>query len=127
MGERTNRFLPVELTEDERMDIAIKLSENLAGLEKLEDEKKAKVAEIKLKTDALDAQISHQHKAVLTGTEEREVACEWVYNLPVRGMKSLIRLDNNQAVDEKEMTDWDRQQAAAELQLPLFSPADNGS
>lgn len=123
------RHLPVELTDDERLDLSIELSEKLNELEEIEAEKKEANATFKLKTDALESQVSRLGKSVRTGTEEREVECRWVHHSPVRGMKSLIRLDrqgDSAVVEEREMTDYDRAQAALELQLPMFTPSDSG-
>ena len=115
------KMLPCELTDAEVLDIATEMSQKLEELDNVEAEKKAAAANFKLLTDALESEISIMAKSVRTKTEEREVDCEWVFNLPVPGMKQLIRLDTEEVVDEKDMTDMDKQMAADMKQYKMFA------
>lgn len=122
--EKVERMLPCVLTEQDIMDMSQTLGEKIQEAEEIETEKKAAAASFKLQADALDAEISHLAKCVRTREEEREVACEWTYNVPRNGMKQLRRLDTFDVVDEKDMTDRDKSRAAdlRQLRIPGMDP-----
>ncbi len=72
--------------------------------------------------DALETEIAILAHNVKTGTEERAIECELVFNLTKRGMKSLIRLDTMETIEELEMTDADKRDAANQLQTRIPMP-----
>lgn len=117
-------MLPCVLTEQDIMDMSQTLGEKIKEAGKVEAAKKAAAANFKLQTDALDAEISHLGECVRTREEEREVSCEWTYNVPRNGMKQLRRLDTFEVVDEKDMTDRDKSRAAdlRQLRIPGMDP-----
>jgi hypothetical protein len=99
--------------------MAKNLTERLQVLNELEDERKREAQRLKFEMDAEETQVDYLAKCIREGVEEREVECEVVYNLPVRGMKQVIRLDSMEVVDEKEMTDQDKRRAADLLQTRI--------
>lgn len=117
--EKKTLMLPVQLTDEERLELAKALTDRLAKLKELEEERKREAQRLKFDMDAEETQVDYLAKCVSTGEEEREVECEVVYNLPVRGMKQVIRLDTMDVVDEKEMTDQDKRRAADLLQTRI--------
>jgi hypothetical protein len=122
--EKVERMLLCELTEQDILDMSQTLGEKLLTLEELETEKKAAAANFKLTADALEAEVSQLGKCVRERKEERAVECEWVYHVPVNGKKQLRRLDTYDVVEEKDMSDKDKQRAAdlRQLRLPGLDP-----
>jgi hypothetical protein len=119
MNEKKTLMLPVALTDEEKLEMAKNLTERLQVLNELEDERKREAQRLKFEMDAEKTQVDYLAKCIREGMEEREVECEVVYNLPVRGMKQVIRLDSMEVVDEKEMTDQDKRRAADLLQTRI--------
>lgn len=115
-------MLACKLTQDEHIESAVLLSEKLQELAELEDERKAENARLKLKMDALETEIAILAGNVKAGEEDRQVECELVYHSPVRGMKQVIRLDTMEPIEESEMTDADKRQAADLLQTRIPIP-----
>lgn len=120
--QKQTKMLPCLLTPDERIDSAVILSTKLQELSELEEQKKAEAAKFKLLMDALELEIEVLAHNVKTGTEDRPIECELVYNFPKRGMKSLIRLDTKETIEEWEMTDADKRDAANQLQTRIPMP-----
>lgn len=125
--EKVTRFLPVKLTEAETLEMAKTMGEKMLEVDNLESEKKAFMAKNKLQSEGLEAELSQLGKCVREGSEEREVECLWNFNTPVRGMKQLVRLDNYEVIDEKDMTDNDKRRVADlnQTRLPIDEPTPN--
>ncbi len=123
--EKIQRMLPCKLTQDEHIESAIILSEKLQELAGIEEEKKAANNIFKMKMDALETEIAILAENVKAGEEDREITCELVYNIPRRGMKSVVRLDTMETIEENDMTDADKRRAADQLQTRIPIPEEN--
>lgn len=119
MNEKQTLMLPVHLTDSEKLEMAQQLTERLQSLNELEEERKREAQRLKFQMDAEETQVDYLARCIREGKEDREVECEIVYNLPVRGMKQVIRMDTMEVVDEKDMTDNDKRRAADLLQTRI--------
>lgn len=120
MAKRIERELPCHLTEDEKSERAHDLALNVAEYNKIDDERKASAQEFNDKLKKLDTDQRKLARIVETGLEDRTVVCEWRYNTPRRGQKTLVRLDTHDDVQTDAMNIYDEEAAAAERQGRLF-------
>lgn len=122
--EKVERMLPVVLTDADILDMSESLGKKLLELKEAETERKALANAAKMKCDALASEVSNLGKCVREKLEERPVECEWTYHQPRPGMKQLIRLDTAEIIDERDMSDKDKQRAAdlKQLRIPGLDP-----
>lgn len=123
------RNLEVILQQHERLDLAMENSRH--GLEKdqLEDNKKAAASRYKAQIEEVEATIRRNNTIISSGRREKDLKCEWLYE--VAGFdsdgnqiehpdkKTLIRLDNGEVVEIRDITENERQAA-----LPLEDAAE---
>jgi len=96
------------LTEKEKADAALVLAGAYQAQESLAIEKKSLLAEIKQKADSLAEKIHKTSLMVQLGIEVRSIKCELRLNYTTN-QATLIRLDNEQIVEEREMTQEEKQ------------------
>lgn len=121
MGQRIERDLPCELTEEEKAETANKLALNVAEYNEVEAEKKEVAQNYSDRLKLLRTLQTKMAKEVETGTEDRPVICEWDYHSPERGQKRLIRQDTFEVVEVQRMNEYDEAAYAAEMQPELFT------
>lgn len=111
MDQKT-RKLPVRLTDTELLAKSKELAARITELEDVEATKKSAVAQCKLKSDDLEAEIHDLAKILRTGREDREVEVKELRNDQARTIE-VIRIDTGEIVESRPMT-------IHELQKPLF-------
>lgn len=116
MGQRIERDLPCELTEDEKAEIAHDLAKNVAEYNEVEEEKKAVMQNYNERLKLLRTLQTKMAKEVETGLEDRPVVCEWDYHSPERGHMRLIRQDTFEVVETRRMSEYDEEAYLAEMQ-----------
>jgi len=109
--EKITRTLPVELSQEQKDEIGLRLADLNIDIETKIDIKKALPKQIEgLQEQA--ANLGHQLK---TGTIETEVDCYWATDDPEEGKKQLYRTDTAESVGEPvDMELFDE----AEITLP---------
>jgi hypothetical protein len=123
MANITYRILPVDLREDELFSAGTQLAEETTELQSIEDEKAASAKEFSDKIKATRSNMARLATMIETKQENRSVPCEIVMHSPVKGLKSIVRLDTGETVDEMDMTDRDKEAFQLSLQVPMF-PSD---
>ena len=84
------------------------------SLAELEEEKKSSASAYKSQIDATKALITKLANNVNNGYEYRNVECQIIYDDPVIGKKTYLRLDTNEIVKVEDMTK-DEMQGAFDL------------
>lgn len=100
--------LTVKLTREEIAQRAKELAEKIKEHDRLDAERKANAAEIKVAIDAANTRIRELSNAVHSGTEIQDVACDWVADTD-RLLMRLIRRDTGETVTTRSMTKEERQ------------------
>lgn len=108
IGKPINRFLPVPLTIDEKVDYGRKLAQMHQEYSSVEVEKKSAADEFKERLDMIDGRIAHLSQVVRTGEEFRDVECRWRY-LFETNVKELIRMDTGEITETAAITPEERQ------------------
>lgn len=118
--KKTELRLRVNYTRDEIVELAKKLAETVDEQARAEDEKKAVNGQMKAKVDGITARMGEITGKITSGFEYRLTACEVRYDDPKQGLKTVIRLDNQDVVSCEPMS-------LSELQseLPLSADSDN--
>ncbi len=119
MSKRVEWTLPVQLTEEEKASIAAELAIEVRQHKEIDDEKKEVMADFNARLKQKELIIRVLAHKVETGTDERQVMCEWAYHSPERGHKELIRQDTFEVVTVREMDEYDEAAYAAEMQTAL--------
>ena len=104
-------MLPVALTDEQKIEAGESLTNALMRLRELEEEKNFEMSLFKRQIKACNVDIQRLTEMLHNGSEDREVQCEVVYNMPVMGMKTIMRLDTNEPFDEKDMSAADKKRA----------------
>lgn len=105
---KITKTLPVKLTQDEMVNMSKDLARENQDLGQVEDKKKDVVADFAAQTKKHEANISRLSRMVSTETEYRDVDCVWDFDYK-KGNKVLIRTDTKEKIDEREITQDDRQ------------------
>lgn len=113
--------LPVKLEGHELTAKGKQLGEAVQKLHDLEEEKKSKTKELANGVIAQQTLVDELAQVTTTGIEYRPVVCQWRYNFPGEGQKTLIRLDRDEVVESEDMydEDYDRLAELAQLKLDL--------
>lgn len=104
--QKTRRTLKYEFTPAEMLDLGRDLSAKNQELRQIEEQKKSVVAEYGSRIAIAKEQISSLSDKVASGYEMREVTVMIDYHLPVRGKKTLTRIDTGEQWEEP-MNDTD--------------------
>lgn len=94
--ETVNKRLPVELSQEEKDELGLKLADLNIEIETKIEIKKALPKQIEGLQERA-AILGHELK---TGTVEKDVECYWEINEPVEGKKQLYRTDTGEPVGE---------------------------
>jgi uncharacterized coiled-coil DUF342 family protein len=106
--EITARDLPVRLTPQEVEERTSQLLEALAKIDQLTDEKKQVAADYKSRIDELTKKAHQYRRAVEKREEYRLINCDVVKEFSSLTV-SIIRQDTGEIVEERAMTDFERQ------------------
>lgn len=107
-GKQEIRPLEVKLTREEVEQRAKELARTIKEHDRIDEERKAAAASAKVTIDQLNTNIRKLSRAVEFGTEFQDVACEWVADQR-RMVMNLVRLDTNETVSTRSMTNEERQ------------------
>lgn len=103
MSEKHFEILPVQLTEEELVNIGNELSGLQIEKEKLESEKAATVKDFNDKIKSKESQISELAHQINAGIKEVDVECYFSLDDPEPGKKSLYRIDTSELVRTENM------------------------
>jgi hypothetical protein len=103
---KTYRTLPADYTQEEKLQLAAKLSAMNIRIELLMNEKAA----LPKKIAALQSEAAELAKDFTSGKINREVECTWELDEPDPGTKSLKRTDTGEVIETEPMTLFDIEQ-----------------
>ena len=106
--------LQYKFTKEELLDLGRTLGESQLALRQLDDDRKMVVDEWKAKISSQEAAINDLSNKTSSGYEYRSIECSVTYDVPIKGQKTIMRLDSGAVVKIMEMDDADKQD-----QLPL--------
>jgi hypothetical protein len=125
MPKPFKRTLSVPLSVEDKAKKADEFASVQADIEKIEANKSAFASACKEKLDVLYAKHSEIGRQVRSGVEERRVDCEAVPH-PSRPIVQIIRLDTGEVIDERPMTDEEKQAKLSDKWDALVSTAGKG-
>ena len=108
--DRCVRLLRVPLTVHELAKKSDTLAHELHEHAKLKAEHKAAKAAMKAEDDCQGQKVADLGHDVRTRSEARDVECEWIADFP-RGLVELVRLDDGAVIEDRALTNADRQLA----------------
>lgn len=106
--EIITKTLLVKLTEKELLEFSDKLASLNQDLTQTDLEKKEISADYSAKEKSLQSNIASTSRIIVNKEEYRKIDCQWVFNNK-KNIKNLKRLDTNEIIDTKDITDEDRQ------------------
>lgn len=117
------KSLSVRLTETELALAGKALAEALARVEALESDKKDFLDQWKEDTKEAEARVGELRIVCISGQEYRPIECRLVKDF-ARGVKELVRLDNDVVIESKPMTTEERQVSLPMDAKPKAAPVD---
>lgn len=106
------RYLRHNFSDADRAEIAKELASANLQKKRVEDEKKSVNSDFKSRLDRLDADINKLSQSLSSDFEMRNVECEVYYDLPEKGLKTIVNGETHETVSVEKM-DPD------EMQMPL--------
>lgn len=113
------RQLPVKLNPEQLREKSEEMARATQDKCRLVDQKKSAASQYKASIDAKESIINELAQAITDGAEHKQVNCSWAFEqagfdsdgAPVfhPEKKTLVRLDDNTAVEVRSITDEDRQ------------------
>ena len=100
--------LPCPLSEKEKAEAADQLATAIQSAESLELERKAAMGDFRSRLEALKERIHNLTRQVKEGVESRSVKCELRLNY-TKLTAILIRTDTKETVEERPLTDEEKQ------------------
>ena len=101
--------LQYKFTKEELLDLGRTLGESQLALRQLDDDRKMVVDEWKAKISSQEATINDLSNKTSSGYEYRNIECSVTYDVPVKGQKTIMRLDSGDVVKIMEMDDAEKQ------------------
>jgi len=121
-NKATERTLRHTFDVPEKIELGGKLASILSEMAQIDADLDRIKSEFKGKTAAAEAQLNSVRDKINSGYELRLTKCEVVLDKPKAGMAQVIRLDTGDVVEEREMTEQEKQ---AELDIEL-NPTEGG-
>jgi hypothetical protein len=103
MSRREKRTIPVKLEDKEIAKHARDYSKLLDKVKVIEEEKKTADAEFKRDIQLLEESAGKLLAIISTGTEDRELAVDVVYDWPHKEVR-VVRVDNEEVITKRTMT-----------------------
>lgn len=103
LKKEIEELLRCELTEDELKQIGEKLAKNVQEKTRLENAKKAMMADYKAKIDSVNADIVQGSNRIKDKCEDRMIICTKEYDFSKFTIK-ITRTDTGEIVSERAMT-----------------------
>jgi hypothetical protein len=110
-------------TPEEVQSLTKSLTDSISEKARLEEEKKTAMADWKTRISTVANNIASGANKISAGYEWRDTECQVVMDTPKKGRKSYIRLSDKVKVDERDMTDSDRQLLLTEVEKAIAKPA----
>ena len=108
MVRTEKRLCRYEFSVEEKRDIASELANGIADLQRMEDNKKSIMSQIKSEMDSKQSKINLSAEHLRSGFEMRDIECEVVYAY-VDDVVRWIRTDNGEVAHERKMRPDERQ------------------
>lgn len=105
---KEKRLCRYEFSKEEKSDIASDLANAVADLQRMDDNKKSVMSQIKSEMDAKQSAINLAAERHRSGFEMRKIECEVVYAY-VDDVVRWIRTDNGEVAHERKMRPDERQ------------------
>lgn len=102
-------FLRWDFSDAELKQFSSDMARNSAEQSEAEESKKAVVAQFTEKISAAKAKVSSLARKINSGYEMRDVRCEIWLDFPEAGRARILRLDTNEIVSERAMSETERQ------------------
>lgn len=112
-NKAATRILRYVYTDKERLEIGKTLGQVHADLGNTNADFDRVKAEFKSKITAHEAKLTDLAHKVSSGYDMRDTKCEWTFDSPKKGHKTLRRLDTDEVVETAEMSQADFQQEIA--------------
>lgn len=119
MPLRVERILPCALNQDDLNEVSKQLAANIETLNQERETFKGIAADYRARFRAFEDEQLKMSRIIETEREDRTVICEWHFDNPEIGLKTLIRTDTGETVQVDSMSENDRAAAAAERQTEL--------
>ena len=121
--DTTKRTLPCALTDDDRLRIGSNLSEAVGQETVLEHELRDYKEDHKSRLLPVQSLISRLAGYIRDDSEPREIECAIVRDVRLCQIR-VVRSDTNEVVEERAMTEFERQMTIADKLSPGQGPAD---
>lgn len=118
------RLCRYNYTPPERLEKGRELADEYNALHEVEAEIDRIKKEYKARTEAHEAKIAALAEQVRSGYELRETLCEYTYNEPKPGRKTLRRSDTMEIIAEEDMTGADTQAVMEEIDADAANNSD---
>lgn len=106
------RYLRHDFSDADRAELAKELASANLRKKRVEDEKKSVNSDFKSRIDRLDADINKLSQSLSSDFEMRNVECEVYYDLPEKGLKTIVNGETHETVSVEKME-------PDEMQMPL--------
>ena len=106
---RTTRLLTVSLTDTDRLRFCQEMADAKDGKDRLEAQASEVSKDFKAKIAAHETRMGSLASVIRAGYQYVDVPCEVRLATPTPNLKTIVRLDTNETVEQLEMTDADRQ------------------
>jgi len=104
------RMLRCVYTDAERLELGKQLADEHADLRGVNSDFDRCKAEFKSKITSHEAKIEDLSNKVSTGYRMETVNCRWIFDLPNKGVKTLMRQDTHEEVEKDAMSEADLQE-----------------
>jgi hypothetical protein len=117
--KNTEEYLRYDFSGEELLEIAKTLARETQEFAAPEDRKKQVMSDFKAQLDAKATDVALLSRKVSNGHEYRMIGCEVRFNDPMKGKKTVIRMDTGEIVKTAFMS-------GDEMQENLFEAASDG-
>jgi hypothetical protein len=100
---KTTQYLKYAFSGHEREENARALARKTQALDEIERKKKQLMADLKAEQETAAAEVQKLARWVNDEYDYRMLDCMWHLHLPRNGMKTLVRVDTGELVEEREM------------------------
>lgn len=107
--KKISEYLKYEFTTEERLVLADELGRANRNLDALKLRKAEVTKRIGSEIAEAESTVNGLSNKVVDGYEYRNIDCEVRFDVPRRGMKTIVRLDTSEIVAEKRMSDEENQ------------------
>ena len=107
--KRITRLLAMPLTDSDRLRFGMEMADAKDGIDRLEAQASEVSKDFKAKIAAHETRMGSLASVIRAGYQYVDVPCEIRLGTPTPNLKTIVRLDTNETVEQLEMTDADRQ------------------